>query len=89
MLVRHRNPTFTGTVVLATIPFKFVSGIAEVSGLNASHLAAVAVKGWSVLDEPAPAEEETPKAKPKRQKEYEIGDDVDPEDMEIPEPEIG
>lgn len=91
MLVRHKNPTFTGTVVVATIPFRFVSGVADVQTLNASHLASIALKGWHVVEDPAPAAEATPDPTESRKapKEYEIGQDVAPEDMEVPEPEIG
>lgn len=93
MLVRHKNTTFNGTVVLATLPFRFVAGVAEVPDLSASRLAATAIKGWSVVEpevteEPA-VEPQPTKRKPKSKKEFELNEDVAPEDMEQPEPEIG
>lgn len=92
MLVRHKNPTFSGTVVVATIPFRFESGVAEVPTLNASHLASIALKGWHAVDEEEPAAAAVPEPSTRKSKpanEYEIGQDVAPEDMEVPEPEIG
>ena len=94
MLVRHKNPTFSGTVVVATIPFRFVSGVANVQTLNASHLASIALKGWHVVEQPTSSEQPAaamvePARGPKAKKEYEISQDVPPEAMEVPEPEIG
>lgn len=94
MLVRHKNPTFNGTVVLATTVFRFESGIAEVAELSTARQAAIAIKGWSIVeppveDEAEPEPDPAPKRKTKLKKDFELNEEVPAEDMEVPEPEIG
>lgn len=98
MLVRHKNPSFSGSAVAATTRFVFQAGVAEVDELSASKIAVLATKGWSVEESEAeqldPVESAAafsealkPKGKPKR--DFEIGETVGADDMEKPEPEIG
>ena len=100
MLVRHKDSSFSGSVVAATKRFEFVDGVADVD-LTPAQVAAIGAKGWTLSEEAAVevAEEQDaevaetvhenaePVSKPKRF--HEIGSHVDPADMEQPEPEIG
>lgn len=99
MLVHHKDPGFTGTVVAATKRFDFADGVAA-ADLTPAQVAAVGAKGWTLSEEAAAevAEEQVAEvAETVREnaevastpKVHEIGSHVDPADMEQPEQEIG
>lgn len=94
MLVHHKDPSFTGPVVVATVELSFADGVAQ-ADLDDAQVAAVAAHGFSVADssddDPLHVEEPTDDAASKKQprKTYEIGATVPTADMEKAPPVIG